>query len=144
MYEKTIVIKKMFDPEAVDRDPGLILDYTNNIRTQCTKFGTRTKVVLYDKHPEGVCQVHFKEVNEADMAVEMLNGRMFGKKVMEVATWDGRTKYKMEESKEEEAKRLEEWENYLKEGGDDKKPLEAPWEEMNIGPSFLTYVFSEK
>ena len=57
-----------------------------------------TKVVLYDKHPEGVCQVkktawclrrleykfyqvHFKEVNEADMAVEMLNGRMFGKKV---------------------------------------------------------------
>ena len=46
--------------------------------------------------------------------------------VIEVATWDGRTKYKMEESKEEEAKRLEEWENYLKEGGDDKKPLEAP------------------
>ena len=45
--------------------------------------------------------------------------------VMEVATWDGRTKYKMEESKEEEAKRLEEWENYLKEGGDEK-PLEAP------------------
>jgi len=125
-YEKTIVIKKMFEPEEFDRDPGLILDYTNNIRTQCTKFGTVTKVVLYDKHPEGVCQVHFKEVNEADMAVEMLNGRMFGKKVMEVATWDGRTKYKMEESKEEEAKRLEEWENYLKEGGDDKKPLEAP------------------
>ena len=63
--------------------------------------------------------------------------------VMEVATWDGRTKYKMEESKEEEAKRLEEWENYLKEGGDDKKPLEAPWEEDNIGPTFLTYVFSD-
>ena len=77
------------------------------------------------------------------MAVEMLNGRMFGRKVlttniyllfvqlhlmeqvMEVALWDGRTKYKMEETKEEEAKRLEEWENYLKAGGDDK-PLEAP------------------
>ena len=84
--------------------------------------------------------MYFKEVSEADMAVEMLNGRMFGRKVlttnflsqlhlmkqvMEVATWDGRTKYKMEESKEEEAKRLEEWENYLKEGGD-KKTLEAP------------------
>ena len=62
---------------------------------------------------------------------------------MEVATWDGRTKYKMEESKEEEAKRLEEWENYLKEGGDDKKPLEAPWEEQTNRPSFLTYVFSD-
>ena len=32
-----------------------------------------------------------------------------------------------EESKEEEAsKRLEEWENYLKAGGDEDKPLEAP------------------
>ena len=30
--EKTIVIKKMFDLEEFDKDPGLILDYTNNIR----------------------------------------------------------------------------------------------------------------
>ena len=28
------------------------------------------------------CQVYFKEVSEADMAVEMLNGRMFGRKVL--------------------------------------------------------------
>ena len=100
---------------------------------------------LFQFHVDPSSQVYFKEVSEADMAVEMLNGRMFGRKVwatyiyfwyffvephflkqvMEVATWDGRTKYKMEESKEEEAKRLEEWENYLKEGGE-KKPLEAP------------------
>ena len=31
-FEKTIVIKKMFDIEEFDKDPGLILDYTNNIR----------------------------------------------------------------------------------------------------------------
>ena len=31
-FEKTIVIKKMFDVEEFDKDPGLILDYTNNIR----------------------------------------------------------------------------------------------------------------
>ena len=71
-----------------------------SVRTQCSKFGTVTKVVLYDKHPDGVCQVaatfeaffnfmwvlfcqvYFKEVSEADMAVEMLNGRMFGRKVL--------------------------------------------------------------
>ena len=28
-----------------------------SVRTQCSKFGTVTKVVLYDKHPDGVCQV---------------------------------------------------------------------------------------
>ena len=57
------------------------------------------------------------------MAIQMLNGRMFGRKVMEVSTWDGKTKYKMEETKEEEAVRLAEWEKYLKE---DEGPLEAP------------------
>ena len=86
------------------------------------------------------CQVYFKEGSEADMAVEMLNGRMFGRKVLTTNLFCPTTfneagdgggdmgwsdKVQNEESKEEEAKRLEEWENYLKEGGD-KKPLEAP------------------
>ena len=79
-HEKVVVIKNMFDVKDVDADPGLILDYSNNIRTQCSKFGTVTKVILYDKHPEGVCQIFFKDPSEADMAVQMLNGRLFSKK----------------------------------------------------------------
>jgi len=121
--EKVVVIRNMFEVEELDTDPGLILDYSNNIRVQCAKFGTVTKVSLYDKHPEGVCQVFFKSATEADMAIQMLNGRMFGRKVMEVSTWDGKTKYKMEETKEEEAVRLAEWEKHLME---DEGPLEAP------------------
>lgn len=79
-HEKVVVIKNMFDVSALDEDPGLILDYSNNIRSQCSKFGHVVKVLLYDKHPEGVCQIFFKEPSEADMAVQMLNGRLFGKK----------------------------------------------------------------
>ena len=79
-HEKVVVIKNMFDVGEVDADPGLILDYTKNIRSQCAKFGTVAKVTLYDKHPDGVCQVFFKEPSEADMAVQMLNGRLFGKR----------------------------------------------------------------
>ena len=56
-HEKVVVIKNMFDVEDLDADPGLILDYSGRIRTQSEKFGTVTKVCLYDKHPEGVCQV---------------------------------------------------------------------------------------
>ena len=100
-YEKTIVIKKMFEPEEFDRDPGLILDYTNNIRycsiliirlpaksflrTQCTKFGTVTKVVLYDKHPEGVCQVKKKQCGVSeDLSINFI--RSTSKKSMR-PTW---------------------------------------------------------
>ena len=45
-----------------------------------------------------------------------------------------------EESKEEEAKQLEEWENYLKAGGDEDKPLDL---EPRYDKLTTTYVFSE-
>ena len=45
------------------------------------------------QHEEGICQVFFKEPMEADMAVDMLHGRLFGKRLMNVQTWDGRTKW---------------------------------------------------
>jgi HIV Tat-specific factor 1 len=48
-HEKVIVIRNLFDPEEFDRDPGRILDYTSRIRAQCSKFGTITKLTLYDK-----------------------------------------------------------------------------------------------
>ena len=55
-----------------------------------------TKVVVYDKHEDGVAQVFFGTPEEADMAISMLNGRIFSnKKVMKAATWDGKEKFKV-------------------------------------------------
>ena len=34
---------------------------------------------------------------------------------MSVETWDGKSKYKMEESKQEESERLKQWEKFLHE-----------------------------
>ena len=39
---------------------------------------------------------------------------------MSVETWDGKSKYKMQESKEEESERLKHWEKFLH-GEDEKK-----------------------
>jgi len=113
--DRVIVIKNLFDPADFDEDAGLIIDYTNRIRKECGKFGAVDKVAVYDKHKEGVCQVFFKEPEEADMAIEMMNGRLFGKNIMEVSTWDGKTKYKKVETAEEEKERLEGWEKFLNE-----------------------------
>ena len=38
---------------------------------------------------------------------------------MKAQTWDGKTKYRVEETEEEERARLEEWAKYLDEGDDD-------------------------
>lgn len=126
--EKSIVIKNLFDPLEFNSDPTQILDYSARIRDQCSKFGTITKLTLYDKHVEGICQIFFKEASEADLAIEMLNGRLFGKRVMNVVQWDGKIKYKKEaavESVEEETERLSAWEKYLEGEGDEK---DAPME----------------
>jgi len=116
-HDRVIVIKNLFDPKEFDQDAGLIIDYSNKIREKCSKFGSVGKVMLHDKHEDGVCQVWFKEPEEADMAIEMMNKRMFGSKVMEVATWDGKTKYKkaVEVKQDEEERNLDSWDKFLNE-----------------------------
>ncbi len=117
--DKVIVIKNLFDPAEFDRKPELILEYSNHLREHCSKFGTVRRVVLYDKHPEGVAQVFFDSPGEADQAIAMLDDRMFfNKRTMRAATWDGKTKYKVGETEEEEQKRLANWDKFLAGEGD--------------------------
>ena len=64
--------ENVFDPKDFDRNAGLILDCSNKIREHCNKFGSVRKVAVYDKHPQGICQVFFTSPEEADMAISML------------------------------------------------------------------------
>ena len=123
--DKVVVIENVFDPKDFDIDAALILDCSNRIREQCKKFGDVRKVVVYDKNIQGVVQVFFGSPEEADMAISMLNGRLFSsqKTPMKAYTWDGKTKYKINETEEEEKERLANWDKFLTEETkpDDKK-----------------------
>ena len=60
------------------------------------------------------------------MAISMLDGRLFSsqKTPMKAYTWDGKTKYKINETEEEEKERLANWDKFLTEEEtkpDDKK-----------------------
>jgi len=50
------------------------------------------------------------------MAISMLNGRIYNRTcgAMKAYSWDGKTKYKITETEEEEKERLANWENFLK------------------------------
>merc|ERR1712083_170370 len=114
--DKILVIENVFEPSQFDADASLILICSNRLREQCSKFGTVRKVVVYDKHPKGICQVFFGSPEEADIAISMLDGRLFGKdKIMKAYTWDGKTKYKVNETEEEEKERLAKWDQFLAE-----------------------------
>ena len=120
--DKIIVIENVFDPSEFDENAALILECSKKLREQCSKFGTVRKVVVYDKHPNGVCQVFFSTPEEADVAIPMLNGRLFAnatKQSMKAYTWDGKTKYKIDESAEEEKERLSNWDKFLETNDND-------------------------
>ncbi|XP_065217750.1 17S U2 SnRNP complex component HTATSF1 [Planococcus citri] len=120
-HECVVVIKNLFDPSMFDENLGLIIEYREDIKEECAKCGVVKKVVIYDKHQDGVAQVWFKEAEAADACVQLLNNRWFGKRLITAETWDGKTKYKVQETKEEEEARLKKWESFLNSGKDGEK-----------------------
>ncbi|XP_062130617.1 HIV Tat-specific factor 1 homolog [Drosophila sulfurigaster albostrigata] len=111
--EKTVIIKNLFTPELFEREVELILEYQNNLREECGKCGTVRKVVIYDRHPEGVAQINMSSPEEADMVIQMMQGRYFGQRQLSADHWDGKTKYKIDESAAEAQERLSKWDEYL-------------------------------
>ncbi|XP_059621278.1 HIV Tat-specific factor 1-like [Phlebotomus argentipes] len=112
-HEKVVVVKNLFAPETFDKEVQLILEYQNDLREECAKCGTVRKVVIYDRHAEGVAQVTMADPEEADLVVKLLDGRFFGKRKLAAEIWDGKTKFKIVETETEAQERLKKWDKYL-------------------------------
>uniref|UniRef100_A0A1A9W771 17S U2 SnRNP complex component HTATSF1 n=1 Tax=Glossina brevipalpis TaxID=37001 RepID=A0A1A9W771_9MUSC len=112
-HEKIVIIKNLFQPEIFENEVQLILDYQNDLREECSKCGQVRKIIIYDRHSEGVAQVNMSTPEEADLVIQMMAGRFFGKRQLTAEHWDGKTKYKTEESEVEIQKRLNKWDQFL-------------------------------
>lgn len=93
-HERVVIIKNLFEPSLFDTEVSLILEYQDDLREECGKFGTVKRVVLYDRHPEGVAQITMEDPEQADEVVNLLNGRWFCKRQLTAEIWDGKTKFK--------------------------------------------------
>ncbi|XP_012258683.2 HIV Tat-specific factor 1 homolog [Athalia rosae] len=118
--ERVVIIKNLFNPTDFDKEVTLLLEYQQDLRAECSKCGEVKKVVLYDRHPEGVAQVTFKEPAEAQACIQLLNGRWFAQKQISAEIWDGKTKYKIVETEAEIEERIAKWDKFL-DDEDDKK-----------------------
>lgn len=112
-HEKTVIIKNLFDPSVFDTDVGLILEFQQDLREEASKCGTVRKVIIYDRHAEGVAQINFKDPEEADACVQLFNNRWFNQRRITAETWDGKTKYRVAETAEETEARLAKWSKFL-------------------------------
>jgi HIV Tat-specific factor 1 len=115
-WEKVVIIKNMFDISEFAKDPRLILEYRSDVRDECQeKCGEVKKVEIYDTNPDGVAAVFFNDVTAADKCVQLMHGRFFAGRKLQAFNWDGKEKYKINESEQEAEKRMQEWDKFLQE-----------------------------
>lgn len=115
-WEKVVIIKNMFDITEFAKDPRLILEYRSDVRDECSeKCGPVRKVEIYDTNPDGVAAVFFNDLDAADACVALMNGRFFAGRRLTAFNWDGKEKYKINETEQEAEKRMKEWDKFLEE-----------------------------
>lgn len=112
-HEKVVIIRNMFHPSDFEEDPLVLNEYREDLRTECEKFGVVKKVILFDRHPDGVASIAFKEPEEADACIQSFNGRWFGGRQLSAQLWDGTTDYQVEETTREREERLKGWATFL-------------------------------
>lgn len=112
-HERVVIIKNLFEPQIFENAVDLIIDYQNNLRDECSKCGTVKKVVVYSCEAEGVAEVRMADPDEADLVVQMMHRRYFGKRMLSAELWDGKTKFKRQETEDESSQRLSKWDEFL-------------------------------
>lgn len=103
---RVVVLKNLFTPKDFEKDITLSLEYKQDIQSECAKCGDVTKVDVHELHPEGVAVVKFRQPEEADKCVQLMNGRWFNQRKIIAEIWDGKTKYKIKETEAEIEERL--------------------------------------
>lgn len=112
-HEKVVIIRNMFHPRDFEEDPLVLNEYREDLRSECEKFGEVKKVIIYDRHPDGVASVSFKEAEQADACILSFNGRWFGGRQLSAQAWDGTTDFQVEETAREREERLKGWSTFL-------------------------------
>ncbi|XP_033112010.1 HIV Tat-specific factor 1-like [Anneissia japonica] len=118
--ETVVIIKHLFHPNEFDEDATVINEIKDDLTAECSKFGDVKKVLIFDRHAEGVASVKFSNAEDADRCILALNGRWFAKRQLSVSQWDGNTDYKIEETETERETRLQKWDEFLQK--DDELP----------------------
>ncbi|XP_007954204.1 HIV Tat-specific factor 1 [Orycteropus afer afer] len=114
-HERVVIIKNMFHPVDFEDDPLVLNEIREDLRVECSKFGQIKKLILFDRHPDGVASVSFRDPEEADYCIQTLDGRWFGGRQITAEAWDGTTDYQVEETTREREERLKGWEAFLNE-----------------------------
>jgi HIV Tat-specific factor 1 len=101
----------MFIPEELDAIPTSKDELEADVLSEANKAGKVDKIRIFIKNPDGIVTVRYKNKEEADACVGMMNGRWFGKRQIQAGKYDGVTNFNVKapvvETEEEQLARLE-------------------------------------
>jgi len=124
---RVVVLKHMFTLKELEEDATLLLDLKEDVREECSNLGDVTNVVLYDKEPEGVMTVKFRDPISAQACVLKMNGRFFAGRQVQASLFTGAQRFKRsgtgdevgdEESEESEKRRLDDFAQWIMKEGE--------------------------
>ncbi|CCG81546.1 putative Nuclear mRNA splicing factor-associated protein [Taphrina deformans PYCC 5710] len=119
-FDKVVILKGMFSLHELESDPTLLLDLKEDVRDECARLGEVTNVVLYDKEPDGIMSVRFKDESHAEACIKVMHGRFFGGRQVVAELFDGKLRYLKtgktsggDDEGDDEAQRLEQFGAWL-------------------------------
>lgn len=122
---KIVIMKHCFNPKDFLEDATLITDIRDDIKEECETIGPVKKVLIFDRHPQGVVSVKFGTHEAADEAVKKFNGRFFAGQKIEAEVYDGVTDFAIEETAMERQERLDHWHKFIESGEKKKEGAEG-------------------
>lgn len=109
-----MIMKYMFDLEEAKESPTFYEDLKVEVGLECERTcGPLEKVTVFAGNPDGVIALKFKSAVSAAKCIELNNKRFFGGREISCFYFDGKTNYKMQETEEDQKKRLDDFGDWL-------------------------------
>ncbi|KAM1251326.1 hypothetical protein ACFX2I_033708 [Malus domestica] len=105
----TVILRYMFTPAEMRADENLGPELQADVQEECVKLGPVDSVKVCENHPQGVVVVRFKDRNDAQKCIEMMNGRWFGGRQVHASEDDGLVNHASVRNLDEDAARLEQF-----------------------------------
>eukprot|EP00322_Chrysochromulina_rotalis_P005526 CAMPEP_0115832772 /NCGR_PEP_ID=MMETSP0287-20121206/2831_1 /TAXON_ID=412157 /ORGANISM="Chrysochromulina rotalis, Strain UIO044" /LENGTH=481 /DNA_ID=CAMNT_0003286169 /DNA_START=39 /DNA_END=1484 /DNA_ORIENTATION=- len=91
----TVVLTGLFDREAdAEADADFYANLRQDVEVECKKAGEVEKVTVFEGSEKGAAAVRFKQVDDAERCVAMMNNRQFGQGTVRCELYDGVTDYR--------------------------------------------------
>lgn len=105
----TVVLRNMFTPAEMRSDENLQSELEADVKEECEKLGPVDSIKVCENHPHGVVLARFKDRNDAQRCIDLMNGRWFGGKQVHASIDDGSVNHASLRDEEYDAARLEQF-----------------------------------